>query len=98
MLPNKDLLIPGPWTVDGNKVIDAHGRTVAVCFARHSVAHAYWFAAIPQFAKIVGRDGRVPNHDAEIEGLRAQIATLTEENERLTEKLETLENPDLCGD
>jgi uncharacterized protein YlxW (UPF0749 family) len=92
MLPNKDLLVPGPWYVVGNKVIDANGRTVAVCFARHSTAHAYWLAAIPEFAKTIGKDGRVPDRDEEIGGLMAQILLLQEENEKLSNRVEDLEN------
>lgn len=98
MLPNKDLLIPGPWTVNGNKVTDAQGRTVAVCFARHATAHAYWVAALPQLSKLVGRDGLVPDRDREIDGLKAQIATLTDENYRLSEKLDDRADDELAVD
>jgi DNA repair exonuclease SbcCD ATPase subunit len=85
MLPNKDLLTPGPWSVNGNTVKDVNGKTIAVCFSRNATAHAYWVAALPDFAELVGKDGRIADHEQEIEGLRAQIATLEQENNRLSE-------------
>lgn len=84
-LPNKDLLTPGPWIVNGNTVKDAHGRTIAVCFSRNATAHAYWVAEIPTFAESMTRGGDVRDRDEEIEKLEARIAELERENERLNE-------------
>ena len=92
MLPNKDLLTPGPWKVKGNTVLDGTGKTIAVVFARNATAHAYWFAEIPSFVDFVDRNGAVIDRDDEIAGLMAQIKTLTQENSRLEATLELLES------
>jgi len=85
MLPNKDLLTPGPWKVNGNTVTDALGRTVAVVFARHSTAHAYWFAEIPRFA-----EENESSMAEELMMLRSRVAMLEKENAGLYKELEEI--------
>jgi len=75
MLPPKSLLIPGPWTVRGNTVLDANGKTIAVCFARNATAHAYWIAEIPNLTDRLDEAG-TPETTNEIEALEARIARL----------------------
>ena len=83
MLPNKDLLTPGPWIVNGNTIKDSQGRTIAVCFARNATAHAYWVAALPQFAASMG--GGIEAHEDEVALLRDEVRTLRRENVKLHE-------------
>lgn len=90
MLPNKDLLTPGPWRVKGNTVIDVNGKTIAVCFARNATAHAYWFAEIPNFADVMG-DG-LDAHENEIALLRDEVTALRRENDALASRVEYLES------
>lgn len=86
MLPNKDLLTPGPWTVRGNTVVDGYGKTVAVCFARNATAHAYWIAEIPKLANVMDRG--LTAHEDEVSLLKDRIAALERENEGLYKELE----------
>lgn len=86
MLPNKDLLTPGPWLVNGNTVKDAQGRTIAVCFARHSTAHAYWIAEIPKLASLMDRGLEV--HEDEVALLKDRVAALERENAKLHEEID----------
>lgn len=75
MLPPKTLLIPGPWNVRGNTVLDANGKTIAVCFARNATAHAYWIAELPNLVDLVS-DGGSALDDRDVEELRARISRL----------------------
>lgn len=75
-LPPKELLTPGPWTVNGNTIKDAQGRTIAVVFARNATAHAYWFAEIPDFADLSTRKGEIVDAAEEIEILKARVLEL----------------------
>jgi len=79
MLPPTTLLIPGPWTVRGNTVLDANGKTIAVCFARNATAHAYWIAEIPKLT-------------AEMDSLRRENEALKGTVDRLENRLEDLKN------
>ena len=83
MLPNKDLLTPGPWRVRGNTVIDGYGKTIAVCFARNATAHAYWIAEVPAFA-----NAHPTELESELMMLRSRVAMLERENEGLYKELE----------
>jgi chromosome segregation ATPase len=76
-LPPKDLLVPGPWTVKGNTVLDAHGRTVCVVFARNATAHAYWIAETPKL--VAGTDGEIHIESDEIDELRKTVTRLRRE-------------------
>lgn len=86
MLPNKDLLTPGPWIVTGNTVKDAHGRTIAVCFARNATAHAYWVAEIPKLAAVMDRG--LSAHEDAVSLLKDRVAALERENAALYKELE----------
>lgn len=92
-LPPKDLLVPGPWLVKGNTVLDANGRTVAVVFARNATAHAYWIAETPNFIENIGEN---PNElellRKKIESQERTIALLENDISKLEDKLDTLEN------
>lgn len=85
MLPNKDLLTPGPWIVRGNTVVDANGKTIAVCFARNATAHAYWVAEIPKFAH-----ANPLELEDELLLLKDRVHALERENAGLYEELENL--------
>lgn len=76
MLPSKTLLMPGPWTVSGNTVKDGYGKTVAVCFGRNPVAHAYWIAEIPKLIADVGPSESIDSALTERDELRTRIADL----------------------
>lgn len=98
-LPPKDLLVPGPWKVKGNTVLDAYGKTVCVVFARNATAHSYWIAEIPAFAANVGPEGLVGEPEstsdtvsilkARVEKLESRVKELEEElsdaNSEITE-------------
>ena len=86
MLPNKDLLTPGPWLVNGNTVKDAQGRTIAVCFSRNATAHAYWIAEIPKVA--VAMDRGLSAHEDEVALLKDRVAALERENAKLHEEID----------
>lgn len=86
MLPNKDLLTPGPWIVNGNTVKDAQGRTIAVCFARNATAHAYWVAEIPKLATVMDRG--LSAHEDEVALLKDRVTALERENAGLYESRE----------
>lgn len=107
-LPNKELLPPGPWTVTGNTVKDANGRTVAAVFSRNPVATAYWIAETPKLTDFLdGETGNIGDSNSQIEGLRAtvrqlrdQIAELEDVEERLhiaQVELEDLKNQRVTG-
>lgn len=90
MLPNKDLLVPGPWRVKGNTVIDGYGKTIAVCFARNATAHAYWIAEIPTFV-----NANPTELESELMMLRSRVSMLERENEELQKELENRVDADL---
>lgn len=75
MLPNKNLLPPGPWKVVGNTVRDGYGRNIAVVFSRNPVAVAYWLAEVPNFAEINETDSgeNVDDLKKEISRLRSEL-------------------------
>lgn len=83
-LPSKDLLVPGPWIVNGNTVKDQFGRTIAVCFARNATAHAYWVAEIPRLAGELDKRDSLDASE-EIEKLESRIEELERENVQLHE-------------
>ena len=80
-LPPKDLLVPGPWKVKENTVLDAYGKTVCVVFARNATAHSYWIGEVPAFT-------------AKIAALETTINVLEDQISELEEKLDSLENPE----
>jgi FtsZ-binding cell division protein ZapB len=82
-LPPKTLLIPGPWVVRGNTVLDANGKTIAVCFARNATAHAYWIAEIPKLANAT--DHGIDDAEDTIAELKFRVAELERENARFHE-------------
>ena len=76
MLPNKNILTPGPWSVNGNTVKDGYGNTICVVFARNATAHAHWIAEIPKLAN------RPPEpEESEVRELRETVARLEDELE-----------------
>lgn len=80
MLPNKLLLTPGPWSVQGNTVKDGTGKTIAVVFARHAAAHAYWIAELPRLANQHG-------DASEVAYLRERLAAARETEKSLRQEL-----------
>lgn len=90
-LPPKELLAPFPWKAKGNTVVDAHGRTVCVVFARNATANAYWLAEAPKLA--LDTHGDVADQTEQVEALRDEVMKLRVEIENLRE-----ENWDLAAE
>jgi hypothetical protein len=90
MLPNKDLLTPGPWTAKGNTIKDAQGRTIAYVVARNATAHAYWFAEVPNFASAMSQG--LTAHEDEMALLREEVTALRRENDELHRAVESMES------
>jgi peptidoglycan hydrolase CwlO-like protein len=76
MLPPKSLLIPGPWTAKGNTIKDGYGKTIAYVVSRNSVAHAYWFAHLPEFIAGFDESQAIAEFQKDVDTLRDQIKDL----------------------
>jgi hypothetical protein len=84
MLPPKDLLPPGPWTVRNGRVMDGTGRVVAVVFAmRYPHVIAEYLAAVPE---LIERPDPLA-----LEVLRAELADARKEIVDLEKHIDELE-------
>lgn len=91
-LPPDSLLAPFPWSVRGNTVVDAVGRTVCVVFARNATAHSYWIAEVPKLASRLNETGGVSENDDDLDDLRAEIIELKAEVTTLKHELSDSED------
>lgn len=85
LLPPKDLLPPGPWQARNGRVLDAHGRVIAVVFGlRYPDVIAQYLAAVPELLERPAQ--------SQLDELNKALAEADKEIGELEDRIDELEN------